>query len=129
MKISDFDKKPFQLGIFNLKECAVRIIMFINSSVLSIVSFGCCVNNIAAVPFLIYVFLLFSRIVRAYLQHYGYEETLKQFDMASRSTVPPIPLVQETRCNEVDTKYAINQRRILRQVCHVKTCCLVFLYS
>lgn len=55
-------------------------------------------------------------IVRSYLQHYGYEETLKQFDMASRSTVPPIPLVQESRCNEVDTKYAINHRRILRQL-------------
>ncbi|KAI5668041.1 hypothetical protein M9H77_17894 [Catharanthus roseus] len=55
-------------------------------------------------------------IVRSYLQHYGYEETLKLFDMASKSTVPPISLVQENGSNEEDTIYAINQRKTLRQL-------------
>ncbi|XP_073288222.1 ran-binding protein M homolog isoform X1 [Primulina huaijiensis] len=56
------------------------------------------------------------RIVRSYLQHYGYEETLKLFDMASKSTVPPISLVSEIGCGEEDSVYALNQRRTLRQL-------------
>ncbi|KZV50916.1 ran-binding protein 10 [Dorcoceras hygrometricum] len=55
-------------------------------------------------------------IVRSYLQHYGYEETLQLFDLASKSTVPPISLVSEIGCGEENSVYALNQRRILRQL-------------
>ncbi|KAL3513373.1 hypothetical protein ACH5RR_026090 [Cinchona calisaya] len=55
-------------------------------------------------------------IIRSYLQHYGYEETLKQFDMASRSTVPPISLGQENGSRETEIAYAMNQRKTLRQL-------------
>ncbi|KAL0437929.1 UNVERIFIED_CONTAM: Ran-binding protein M [Sesamum latifolium] len=55
-------------------------------------------------------------IVRSYLQHYGYEETLKLFDIAGQSTVPPISLVPENGFSEEDSMYALNQRRTLRQL-------------
>ncbi|XP_011096432.1 ran-binding protein 9 [Sesamum indicum] len=55
-------------------------------------------------------------IVRSYLQHYGYEETLKLFDIAGQSTVPPISLVPEYGFSEEDSMYALNQRRTLRQL-------------
>ncbi|KAK4413361.1 Ran-binding protein M [Sesamum alatum] len=55
-------------------------------------------------------------IVRSYLQHYGYEETLKLFDIAGQSTVPPISLVLENGFSEEDSMYALNQRRTLRQL-------------
>ncbi|KAM7515252.1 hypothetical protein LguiA_004835 [Lonicera macranthoides] len=54
-------------------------------------------------------------IVRSYLLHYGYEDTLNLFDMASHSTVPPVSLVQENGFSEQET-YALNQRKVLRQV-------------
>lgn len=57
-----------------------------------------------------------SRIVRSYLQHYGYEETLKLLDIAGQSTVPPISVVPENGVIEEDSMYALNQRRTLRQV-------------
>ncbi|KAL0326363.1 UNVERIFIED_CONTAM: Ran-binding protein M [Sesamum radiatum] len=55
-------------------------------------------------------------IIRSYLQHYGYEETLKLFDIAGQSTVPPISLVPENGFSEEDSMYALNQRRTLRQL-------------
>ncbi|KAH6759355.1 SPla/RYanodine receptor domain-containing protein [Perilla frutescens var. frutescens] len=55
-------------------------------------------------------------IVRSYLQHYGYEETLKLLDIAGKSTVPPISLVSENGVIEEDNMYALNQRRALRQL-------------
>ncbi|KAM7519218.1 hypothetical protein LguiB_018180 [Lonicera macranthoides] len=54
-------------------------------------------------------------IVRSYLLHYGYEDTLNLFDMASHSTVPPVSLVQENGFSEQET-YALNQRKVLRQL-------------
>lgn len=55
-------------------------------------------------------------IVRSYLQHYGYEETLKLFDVADKSTMPPIPLVSENGFNEDESMYALAQRKVLRQL-------------
>ncbi|KAK4490053.1 hypothetical protein RD792_000707 [Penstemon davidsonii] len=55
-------------------------------------------------------------IVRSYLQHYGYEETLNLFDIAGQSTIPPISLVPENGSKEEDVMYALNQRNILRQL-------------
>ncbi|CAA0809884.1 SPla/RYanodine receptor (SPRY) domain-containing protein [Striga hermonthica] len=55
-------------------------------------------------------------IVRSYLQHYGYEETLKLLDIAASSTVPPISLAQENGSNEEDSAYALNHRRTLREL-------------
>lgn len=59
---------------------------------------------------------LFTRIVRSYLQHYGYEDTLNAFDMACKSTVPPIYIAQESGFDEQDIMYALNHRKTLRQV-------------
>ncbi|XP_050207950.1 ran-binding protein M homolog [Mercurialis annua] len=55
-------------------------------------------------------------LVRSYLLHYGYEETLNSFDLASQSTVPPIKVVSENGFDERDIMYALNQRRTLRQL-------------
>lgn len=55
-------------------------------------------------------------IIRSYLQYYGYEETLKQFDMASRSTVPPIALGQENGSSDIEITYAMSHRKTLRQL-------------
>ncbi|KAK6793408.1 hypothetical protein RDI58_006861 [Solanum bulbocastanum] len=55
-------------------------------------------------------------IVRAYLQHYGYEDTLKTFDVESRSTLPPISFVQENGFAEDINVYSLNQRKVLRQL-------------
>lgn len=55
-------------------------------------------------------------MVRSYLLHYGYEETLNSFEMASKSTIPPISLDQENGYDEQDIVYALSQRKTLRQV-------------
>ncbi|XP_022875841.1 ran-binding protein M homolog isoform X1 [Olea europaea var. sylvestris] len=55
-------------------------------------------------------------LVRSYLEHYGYEGTLEFFDMASKSTTPPISLVPENGFDEEDNMYAMNQRRTLREL-------------
>ncbi|PRQ20467.1 putative transcription factor interactor and regulator LisH family [Rosa chinensis] len=55
-------------------------------------------------------------IVRSYLLHYGYEDTLNSFDMASKSTVPPVYIAQENGFDEQDILYALNQRNTLRQL-------------
>ncbi|KAL2329412.1 hypothetical protein Fmac_022839 [Flemingia macrophylla] len=55
-------------------------------------------------------------IVRSYLLHYGYEDTLKSFDVASESTVPPIYIAQENRSHEQEITYALNHRKTLRQL-------------
>jgi hypothetical protein len=60
--------------------------------------------------------LLVARIVRSYLLHYGYEDTLNAFDVASKSTVPPINIVQENGIDDQETTYALNHRKTLRQV-------------
>ncbi|XP_043713811.1 ran-binding protein M homolog isoform X2 [Telopea speciosissima] len=56
------------------------------------------------------------RIVRSYLRHYGYQDTLNSFDLASRSTLPPIPVAQENGINEQADTYALSHRKILRQL-------------
>ncbi|XP_051139589.1 ran-binding protein M homolog [Andrographis paniculata] len=55
-------------------------------------------------------------IVRSYLQHYGYEDTLRLFDVAGKSTVPPITLSSGSILNEEAQTYALNQRKIIRQL-------------
>ncbi|KAF3445446.1 hypothetical protein FNV43_RR10622 [Rhamnella rubrinervis] len=55
-------------------------------------------------------------IVRSYLLHYGYEDTLNSFDMASQTTVPPIYVAQENGSCEQDIMYALSQRKTLRQL-------------
>lgn len=57
-----------------------------------------------------------TRIVRSYLLHYGYEETLNSFDMASKTTVPPVYIAQENGFDEQDILYALNERKTLRKV-------------
>ncbi|XP_076897367.1 ran-binding protein M homolog [Bidens hawaiensis] len=51
-------------------------------------------------------------IVRSYLQHYGYEETLNAFDAASQTSVPPVSFHNH---GSFDT-YALNHRKILRKL-------------
>ncbi|KAJ6952475.1 ran-binding protein M [Populus alba x Populus x berolinensis] len=55
-------------------------------------------------------------LVRSYLLHYGYEETLNAFDVASKSTIPPICIAQENGSGEQDIAYALTHRRTLRQL-------------
>ncbi|OMP07790.1 SPla/RYanodine receptor SPRY, partial [Corchorus capsularis] len=55
-------------------------------------------------------------LVRSYLLHYGYEDTLSSFDLASKSTVPPIYIAQENGFDEQNIVYALNQRKTLRQL-------------
>lgn len=55
-------------------------------------------------------------IVRHYLLHYGYEETLNSFDLANKCTVPPINTALENGSNEDGYAYALSQRRVLRQL-------------
>ena len=60
-----------------------------------------------------------SRIVRSYLLHYGYEDTLNVFDLANNNSVPPITLPQENGFVEQDVTYALNERKTLRQVLNI----------
>lgn len=55
-------------------------------------------------------------LVRSYLLHNGYEETLNAFDVASKSNIPPIYIAQENGSGEQDIAYALAQRRALRQL-------------
>lgn len=55
-------------------------------------------------------------IVRSYLLHYGYEDTLNSFDVASKNTVPPISIAQENGFNDQKDMYALSQRKTLRQL-------------
>ncbi|KAE8666404.1 SPla/RYanodine receptor domain-containing protein isoform 2 [Hibiscus syriacus] len=57
-----------------------------------------------------------KRLVRAYLLHYGYEDTLNSFDLASKSTIPPICIAQENGFDDQDIMYALNQRKTVRQL-------------
>ncbi|XP_039124588.1 LOW QUALITY PROTEIN: ran-binding protein M homolog [Dioscorea cayenensis subsp. rotundata] len=55
------------------------------------------------------------KIVRSYLLHYGYQDTLDSFDMASENTFPPIPMAKDNALNEQGDIYALQHRKILRQ--------------
>lgn len=61
-------------------------------------------------------FFLVIRLVKNYLLHFGYEETFQAFNLATKSTVPPIYFAQEDGVEVQDTAYALNERKILRQV-------------
>lgn len=58
------------------------------------------------------------RIVRSYLLHYGYQDTLKAFEAVSESTCPPVNVAKEYDTNEERNLYALARRKILRQ--HIK---------
>lgn len=62
------------------------------------------------------LFFLVIRLVKNYLLHFGYEETFQAFNLATKSTVPPIYFAQEDGVEVQDTAYALNERKILRQV-------------
>ncbi|RVW23163.1 Ran-binding protein M-like [Vitis vinifera] len=66
--------------------------------------------------FTLFLFSLFVRVVRSYLLHYGYEDTLNSFDLAGKSNVPPISLDQGSGSNEEGRMYALSQRKVLRQL-------------
>ncbi|CAL5385443.1 unnamed protein product [Camellia sinensis] len=93
----NFGNEPFQfnLKVFEAQERAKQQTMIEKMSIPQNVSYG---------------------LVRSYLLHYGYEDTLKLFDLASKSSLPPIPLAQENGFNEQDNMYALNQRKALRQL-------------
>lgn len=55
------------------------------------------------------------RIVRSYLLHYGYEETLNSFELGNKNSVPPVTISLENGFAEQDS-YALIQRKALRQV-------------
>lgn len=58
-------------------------------------------------------------LIRSYLQHYGYEETLNVLDEASQTCIPPITTtttgVHDNGFNEYGA-YALNHRKILRKL-------------
>ncbi|XP_038989468.1 ran-binding protein M homolog isoform X2 [Phoenix dactylifera] len=54
-------------------------------------------------------------IVRSYLLHYGYQDTLNSFDIASEDTCPSSPAVQENGFGEHGDVYALSHRKVLRQ--------------
>eukprot|EP00249_Psilotum_nudum_P007140 c20336_g1_i1 orf=333-1706(+) len=59
-------------------------------------------------------------IVRAYLLHYGYQDTLMAFDATSGNMVPPVLVPQENGNKTVDEdSYALYQRKILRQLARI----------
>ncbi|KAJ6383692.1 hypothetical protein OIU78_027061 [Salix suchowensis] len=55
-------------------------------------------------------------LVRSYLLHNGYEETLKAFDVASKNTIPSISIAQENGFGEQHIAYALAQRKAVRQL-------------
>ncbi|KAK4793442.1 hypothetical protein SAY86_023877 [Trapa natans] len=55
-------------------------------------------------------------IVRSYLLHYGYEDTLNSLYMATQSNVPPVSMEQENGFDEQDILYALSKRKTIRQL-------------
>lgn len=66
--------------------------------------------------YIAYLSVTSSRLVRSYLLHYGYEDTLNSFDLANKTTQPPVTIAKENGFDEQDIVYALNQRKTLRQV-------------
>ena len=60
-----------------------------------------------------YMPLTCNRIVRSYLLHYGYQDTLNSFDMAIE-TDPPAK--HQNGYGEPPEMYALSHRKLLRQV-------------
>ncbi|KAK9134707.1 hypothetical protein Syun_014037 [Stephania yunnanensis] len=54
-------------------------------------------------------------IIRSYLQHYGYQDTLDLFDLASVSALPTAPATHENGFCDQGDSYALSHRKILRQ--------------
>ncbi|URE41787.1 SPRY [Musa troglodytarum] len=57
-----------------------------------------------------------EEIVRSYLLHYGYQDTLKSFDLASENTYPSESMAQENGFDDQGDMYALDHRNILRQL-------------
>ncbi|KAG1370032.1 putative Ran-binding protein M [Cocos nucifera] len=55
-------------------------------------------------------------IVRSYLLHYGYQDTLNSFDTASEDTCPSSSAAQENGFGEHGDIYALNHRKVLRKL-------------
>lgn len=91
----NFGKEPFVFDIkaFEMQERAKQQLMIEKISLPQDTSYG---------------------IVRSYLLHYGYEDTLKLLDMAGKSSTP-IPLHLES-FSEKEIMYALDQRKALRQL-------------
>ena len=56
-----------------------------------------------------------DRIVRSYLLHYGYEDTLNSFDAVSGNSIQSGAVAEESLIDK-SAAYALNRRKILRQV-------------
>ena len=67
-------------------------------------------KQLSALSELIFFFII--RLVKSYLLHYGYEETLNAFNLATKTTVPPILIAEENAIDEDD----LHQRKTLRKV-------------
>jgi hypothetical protein len=63
--------------------------------------------------------MIHDRIVRSYLLHYGYQDTLNSFDMASE-TDPPAN--HQNGYGEPPEIYGLSHRKLLRQVSWKLTC-------
>ena len=61
-----------------------------------------------------YICLYLFRIIRSYLLHYGYQDTLDSFDVESESMHPQV--TRENGVEEEGCAYALRHRKILRQV-------------
>ncbi|EOA20630.1 hypothetical protein CARUB_v10000942mg [Capsella rubella] len=55
-------------------------------------------------------------LVKNYLLHYGYKDTLHAFDLATKSIVSPINAAEEDNIDVQGTSYALHERRVLRQL-------------
>ncbi|ONK55686.1 uncharacterized protein A4U43_UnF160 [Asparagus officinalis] len=55
-------------------------------------------------------------IVRSYLLHYGYQDTLSSFDAESENSSLRNPTAQENGISEQEDAYALNHRKNLRQL-------------
>lgn len=55
-------------------------------------------------------------IVRSYLLHYGYQDTVNSFDVESGIMSPHIPTPQENGFSEHGDAYALSNRKVLRQL-------------
>ncbi|PKA65066.1 E3 ubiquitin-protein ligase RKP [Apostasia shenzhenica] len=55
-------------------------------------------------------------VVRSYLLHYGYQDTVNSFDVENGIMSPYIPTVQENGFSEQGDAYALCNRKILRQL-------------
>lgn len=66
-----------------------------------------------------YVLLTCNRIVRSYLLHYGYQDTLNSFDMAN-ATDPPGS--RQNGHREPPETYGLSHRKLLRQVSFETQC-------